>query len=65
MRPSDFTEAQLRYLKRVAMQMRAKSTGEIHIVLYEGGVREYHEGRKVRPQDLEESDDAFTSLLTG
>jgi hypothetical protein len=50
------TEAQLRYLKRIADQMRNQWTGRIEIDLSQGGVGGFCEVRRLKSTDLEESD---------
>jgi hypothetical protein len=52
----NLSEAQLRYLRRVADQMRARGTVRIEIDLKDGGVGSYREVRTLRPADLDESD---------
>jgi hypothetical protein len=55
----ELSEGALRYLCRIAEQMRQGATGEIVIVLHEGGVRDFRESRSVRANELEESDEAL------
>ena len=52
----NLSEAQLRYLRRVADQMRARGAVRIEIDLKDGGVGSYREARTLRPVDLDESD---------
>jgi hypothetical protein len=59
----ELTEAQLRYLRRIAHKMLAASTGEITITLHQGGVRAYKESQSLTPLDLEESDGEFVRTL--
>jgi hypothetical protein len=46
------SEGQLRYLSRIAHLMAEGSSGEVVIVLHQGGVRDYTESRKLATVDL-------------
>lgn len=56
MADQELSEGQLRYLRRIADQMRARWTGRIEIDLTQGGVGGFTEVRRLRPTDLEPSD---------
>lgn len=53
---NEFTESQLRYLRRIASLMTKGETGEIVVKLRQGGVIDYRESRTLKPVDLDESD---------
>lgn len=59
----DLSEGALRYLCRIADQMREGATGEIVILLHEGGVRDYRESRSIRATDLDESDEGLVQKI--
>lgn len=67
MRPDygSLSEAQLRYLRRVADQMMECACTEITIKLQDGGVRDYRESRGLKPTDLEESDNGLLRNMAG
>lgn len=55
----ELSEGQLRYLKRIADQMRGGYTGRIEMDMRNGGVGDYREIRSLKPADLSPSDDGY------
>lgn len=52
----DLNEAQRRYLRRIAEQMRGGYTGRIEMDMKNGGIGDYREIRSLKPVDLEGGD---------
>lgn len=60
----NLNEAQLRYLSRIARQMRDRASSEIRLVLESGGVRDYTETSRIQAKDLE-SDEVLAREVGG
>ena len=50
------TEHQKRVLTRIARQMLDSATTEVTLTLQGGAIRGYHEGRHLRPDELDAPD---------
>ena len=61
----DLTEAQFRYLCRIADQMRDQACCEVSLTLHHGGVRAYSESRRFDATNLPEADGALANKIEG